>query len=60
VTDRARLPTFLVIGAMKAGTTSLHRHLGLHPEIGVAAEKELQVLERLLRDLKVGAADPRA
>jgi hypothetical protein len=40
VTDRARLPTFLVIGAMKGGTTSLHRHLRLHPEIGMAAEKE--------------------
>jgi Sulfotransferase domain len=46
VTDRARLPTFLVIGAMKGGTTSLHRHLGLHPEIGVAAEKELHFFSK--------------
>ena len=46
MTDRARLPTFLVIGAMKGGTTSLHRHLGLHPEIGVAAEKELHFFSK--------------
>jgi len=26
-------PTFLVIGAMKCGTTSLHHYLGEHPEI---------------------------
>lgn len=35
------LPTFIVIGAMKAGTTSLHYYLGLHPEIGMSAIKEL-------------------
>jgi hypothetical protein len=46
VTDRSRLPTFLVIGAMKGGTTSLHRHLGLHPEIGVAVEKELHFFSK--------------
>jgi len=34
------LPTFLVIGAMKAGTTSLGEYLGVHPEIFVTAEKE--------------------
>jgi hypothetical protein len=27
------LPTFLIIGAMKCGTTSLHHYLGEHPEI---------------------------
>ena len=40
MTGRSRLPTFLVIGAMKCGTTSLHRYLALHPEIGVPADKE--------------------
>lgn len=35
------LPTFLIIGAMKCGTTSLHYYLSLHPEIGMSAEKEL-------------------
>ncbi len=36
-----RLPTLLVIGAAKAGTTSLHHHLDAHPEIAMAREKEL-------------------
>ncbi len=35
------LPNLLVIGAMKSGTTSLHRYLDLHPEIQMAAPKEL-------------------
>lgn len=34
-------PTFLVIGAMKSGTTSLHHYLKLHPEIQIPAMKEL-------------------
>lgn len=34
------LPTFLVIGAMKAGTSSLHRYVGGHPEVFVPDEKE--------------------
>jgi hypothetical protein len=35
------LPTFLVIGAMKAGTTSLWAYLRAHPEVFMPAEKEL-------------------
>ena len=35
-----RLPYFLVIGATKAGTTSLHFYLSLHPEIFMSAPKE--------------------
>ncbi len=35
------LPTFIVIGAMKCGTTSLHYYLGLHPAIAVSRVKEL-------------------
>jgi hypothetical protein len=34
------LPTFFVIGAAKAGTTSLHRYLSLHPGIQMAENKE--------------------
>jgi hypothetical protein len=34
------LPTFFVIGAAKAGTTSLHAYLGRHPEIQMSANKE--------------------
>jgi hypothetical protein len=36
-----RLPTFLVVGAMKAGTTSLAAYLRSHPDVYVPAEKEL-------------------
>lgn len=35
-----RLPDFLVIGATKAGTTSLHFYLSLHPEIFMSRPKE--------------------
>ena len=34
------LPTFLVIGAMKAGTTSLYYYLAEHPDIGMSVQKE--------------------
>ena len=33
-------PGFIVTGAMRAGTTSLYRHLCTHPEIGMSREKE--------------------
>jgi hypothetical protein len=35
------LPTFLVIGAQKAGTTSMHAYLAQHPDVFVARQKEL-------------------
>jgi hypothetical protein len=35
------LPDFIVIGAMKAGTTSLHRYLGSHPDVVMSDPKEL-------------------
>jgi hypothetical protein len=38
----AQLPTFLVIGGMKCGTTSLHFYLSLHPEIFMSKTKELR------------------
>lgn len=34
------LPNLLVIGAMKCGTSSLHRYLDLHPQIAMSAWKE--------------------
>lgn len=37
---QGRLPDFIVIGAAKAGTTSLDLYLGLHPEIHMAKPKE--------------------
>ena len=36
-----QLPNLLVIGAMKCGTSSLHRYLDLHPEISMSRTKEL-------------------
>jgi hypothetical protein len=43
-----QLPDFVTIGAKKCATTSLHYYLGLHPQIAMAREKELNffVLER--------------
>ncbi len=35
------LPNFVIIGAMKAATTSLHYYLNLHPQISMSKEKEL-------------------
>ncbi len=35
------LPDFIIIGAMKCGTTSLHKYLSLHPQISVSRKKEL-------------------
>lgn len=35
------LPNLLVIGAMKAGSTSLHDYLNLHPEIFMSEVKEI-------------------
>jgi Sulfotransferase domain len=34
------LPTFFIIGAPKAGTTSLHNYLDAHPQIQMSAVKE--------------------
>jgi Sulfotransferase family len=38
--DRSGLPTFLVIGAMRAGTTSLWEYLRGHPQVHMAPKKE--------------------
>ena len=35
------LPTFLIIGAMRSGTTALARSLGQHPDVYMAPEKEV-------------------
>lgn len=35
------LPAFIIIGAMKSATTSLHYYLDLHPEISMSKRKEL-------------------
>jgi hypothetical protein len=42
VPDRptSRRPNFLVIGAAKSGTSSLHRYLDQHPQVFMTANKE--------------------
>lgn len=40
--EEGALPNVIVIGAMKCGTTSLHRYLDLHPEIQMSRPKELE------------------
>jgi hypothetical protein len=43
---RPRLPTFLIVGAMRSGTTSLARYLGAHPDVYMAPEKEVHFFDR--------------
>lgn len=38
---RMSLPNLIVVGAMKAGTTSLHHYLDRHPQIWMSPEKEV-------------------
>jgi hypothetical protein len=40
------LPNLIVIGAQKAGTSSLHEYLDLHPEIAMSKPKELNFFNR--------------
>jgi len=40
-----RLPTFLIVGAPKSGTTSLAAYLAEHPDVFVSAEKELHFFD---------------
>lgn len=39
---RASLPNLVIIGAMKSGTSSLHRYLDAHPDIFMSRKKELK------------------
>lgn len=39
------LPNFLIIGAGKCGTSSLHRYLSLHPDIFMSQLKELRFFD---------------
>jgi hypothetical protein len=40
------LPNFIIIGAMKCATTSLHYYLNLHPQISMSSPKELNFFIR--------------
>ena len=41
----SRLPSFLLIGAMKAGTTSLYHYLRSHPQVFMPDEKEVMFFD---------------
>lgn len=38
---KRKLPDFLIIGAMKGGTTSLYNWIGLHPDVQLSREQEI-------------------
>ncbi len=40
--DPDLLPNLVVVGAAKAGSTSLHNYLALHPEISMSNDKEMR------------------
>lgn len=40
IEKKAKWPDFFLVGAMKAGTTSLHSYLSAHPEISMSEPKE--------------------
>lgn len=47
-----RLPTWIMIGAMKSATSSLHRYLAEHPQIATSTPKELDFfVEHRYREL---------
>ncbi len=41
-----RLPDFLILGAMRAGTSSLYRYLGAHPSVSPSLRKEVEYFTR--------------
>lgn len=43
---RGRLPDFVIIGTMRAGTTALYRYLGEHPQVFMASPKEIHFFDR--------------
>ena len=44
--DRSRVPDLLIAGAQKSGTTTLHSWLRDHPDVFMAAPKELHYFDR--------------
>ena len=53
-----KLPNFLIVGAAKAGTTSLFYYLKQHPEIFMPEEKELKFFEYLIIKNKLHYTGP--
>lgn len=49
-------PDFLIVGAMKAGTTTLYRDLAAHPDVCLPERKEPEILTRIATPGEVHAA----
>ncbi|MEQ8956354.1 MAG: sulfotransferase, partial [Coleofasciculus sp. C2-GNP5-27] len=47
-----KLPTFLIIGVQKAGTTSIYNYLKQHPQIYMSPVKETNFLEKNWEELE--------
>lgn len=45
-------PTFIVIGGMKCGTTSLYEYLRLHPQVDMGLKKELNYFSKKIYEKK--------
>lgn len=41
-----KLPDYIIIGAQKAGTTSLHGYLATHPQVNVSTVKEVHYFDK--------------
>jgi hypothetical protein len=53
----ARLPTFLIIGASRSGTTSLHNILSTHPDVFMSSPKEPHYFTYQVLAARSGSAD---
>ena len=54
----AKVPDFMIVGAAKSGTTSLHHYLGQHPEIFMPKVKELFFFSFMDSPPNLSANDP--
>lgn len=52
-----RMPTFIVIGAPKAGTTALYQYLRAHPQVYMSPVKETTFFRYAPEDLQTGRPD---
>jgi hypothetical protein len=46
INEKIILPTFLIVGVQKAGTTSIYNYLQAHPQVYMSPVKETNFLER--------------
>ncbi len=54
---KVKLPDFLIVGALKCGTTSLYHYLGQHPQIYMPAKKEPKFFGYLERQPQFKTSD---